>query len=126
MKDRKRGGVLTSYLQPALKRDGVTLETRARATKIVLENGRATGVEYVVDGKTVTARAEREVLVCCGAIESPKLLMLSGIDPAGQLKDHGIAANVDLPGVGENFHDHPLVIGPIGRMDRPGPIRSAT
>lgn len=121
MKDRKRGGVLTSYLLPALQREGVTLKTGARATKIVLENGRATGVEYVVDGRPLTARAEREVIVSCGAIESPKLLMLSGIGDAAQLKNLGISANVDLPGVGENFHDHPLVIGPIGRMDRPGP-----
>ncbi len=121
MKDRQRGGVLTSYLQPALKREGVTLKTGARATKLVLENGRCVGVEYVADGQTHTARANTEVIVACGAIASPKLLMRSGIGPAEQLQQHGIAVNVDLPGVGENFHDHPLVIGPIGYMDRPGP-----
>lgn len=121
MKDGKRGGVLTSYLLPALKRGNVTLKTGAHATKLVIENGRCVGVEYVADGKAVTARASREVLVAAGAIESPKLLMLSGIGDPAHLKGVGIATQVDLPGVGANFHDHPLLIGPIGRMDRPGP-----
>jgi len=121
MKDGKRGGVLTSYLLPALERGNVTLRTGAHATKLVLENGRCVGVEYVADGKTATVRASREVLVAAGAIESPKLLMLSGIGDPAHLKDVGIDVQVDLPGVGANFHDHPLLIGPIGRMDRPGP-----
>jgi choline dehydrogenase len=121
IKDGKRGGVLTSYLQPALQRDNVTLKTRALATKLVLEKNRCTGVEYVVDGQHLTARASREVILCCGAIESPKLLMLSGIGNPEHLRQLNIPVNVDLPGVGENFHDHPLVIGPLGRMARPGP-----
>ena len=121
IKDGKRGGVLTSYLQPALSRDNVTLKTRARATKLVLENNRCVGVEYVMNGQPFTARASSEVIVSCGAIESPKLLMLSGIGNPEHLGQLGIPVSVDLPGVGENFHDHPLVIGPIGRMDRPGP-----
>jgi choline dehydrogenase len=121
IKDGKRGGVLTSYLQPALSHGNVILKTRALATKLVLEKNRCVGVEYVMDRQLFTARASREVIVCCGAIESPKLLMLSGIGAQGHLKQLGIPVSVDLPGVGENFHDHPLVIGPIGMMDRPGP-----
>lgn len=121
MRDGKRGGVLTSYLEPAVRREGVTLRTGARATRLVVEHGRCVGVEYVTGGRTEVVRAEAEVIVACGAIESPKLLMLSGLGPAEQLQAHGIDVAVDLPGVGENFHDHPLVIGPIGRMDRPGP-----
>jgi len=121
MKDGKRGGVITSYLLPALARGNVTLKTRCLATKLVIENGRCVGVEYVQDGQQMTARASGEVIVACGAIESPKLLMLSGIGGAEQLKQHDISVVSDLPGVGENFHDHPLVIGPIGRMNKPGP-----
>jgi choline dehydrogenase len=73
-----------------------------------------------VDGQRFTARASGEVIVCCGAIESPKLLMLSGIGSPKYLKRLGVPVRVDLPGVGENFQDHPLVIGPIGMMAEPG------
>lgn len=120
IKDGKRGGVLTSYLRPALSCGNVTLKTGARATKLMLENSRCVGVEYIDNGQRRTARADREVIVCCGAIESPKLLMLSGIGNAEHLNKLGIPVIVDLPGVGENFHDHPLVIGPVGKMAEPG------
>ena len=120
IKDGKRGGVLTSYLQPALERGNVTLQSGALATKLVLEHNRCVGVEYVADGQRTTARATSEVIVACGAIESPKLLMLSGIGNPEQLKQMNIPTKVELPGVGENFHDHPLVIGPIGLMAEPG------
>jgi choline dehydrogenase len=120
IRDGKRGGVLTSYLQPALSRGNVTIETRALATKLMVEKNRCVGVEYVVDGQRRTARADREVIVCCGAIESPKLLMLSGIGNPEHLNQLGIPVIVDLPGVGENFHDHPAVVGPFGKMAEPG------
>ena len=121
MKDGKRGGVLTSYLLPAIARGNVTLKAGALATKLVLENGKCVGVEYVADGQMVTARATSEVIVAAGAIESPKLLMLSGIGDPAHLKEVGVGVAHELPGVGKNFHDHPLLIGPIGRMDKPGP-----
>jgi len=121
MKDGKRGGVLTSYLLPALARGNITLMAGARACRVVMENGRCTGVEYLADGQKTTAYASREVILCCGAIETPKLLMLSGIGKPDQLQRFGIAPVVDLPGVGENFQDHPLVIGPIGRLNRAPP-----
>jgi choline dehydrogenase len=121
IKNGKRGGVVASYLRPALDRGNVTLRTGALATKLVLEKNRCVGVEYALNGKRSIAQASREVIVCCGAIESPKLLMLSGIGNAEHLKQLGIPVRVNLPGVGENFHDHLLVIGPIGRMEKPGP-----
>ncbi|MGH2482595.1 MAG: GMC family oxidoreductase, partial [Ktedonobacteraceae bacterium] len=117
----KRDGVFSSYLRPALSRSNVQLQTGALATKLVLDRNRCIGVEYIRDGQRETAYAHCEVIVCCGAIESPKLLMLSGIGNAELLKQMDIQVNVDLPGVGENFHDHPLVIGPFGRMAEPGP-----
>lgn len=121
IKDGKRGGALTSYLQPALERGNVSLRTGALATKLIFEKNRCVGVEYTADGQPVTVHATREVIVCAGAIQSPKLLMLSGIGNAEHLRSLGIDVNVDLPGVGENFHDHPLVIGPVGMMTKPGP-----
>lgn len=117
----RRGGCLPSYLQPAMARGNVTVRTGARATRLIIANGRCTGVEYVANGQPVQVQATSEVIVCCGAIESPKLLQLSGIGNGDHLRALGIPVTADLPGVGENFHDHPLVIGPIGRMDRPGP-----
>ncbi|MFZ1413074.1 MAG: GMC family oxidoreductase N-terminal domain-containing protein [Defluviicoccus sp.] len=120
IKDGRRGGVLTSYLQPALQRPNVTLKTGALATRLVLENGRCTGVEFRDAQQATTVRAGRAVILCCGAIETPKLLMLSGIGNADHLRALGIPVNVDLPGVGENFQDHPLVIGPFGRLAEPG------
>jgi choline dehydrogenase len=119
VQDGRRGGALTSYLLPAMAR-GVTVKARARATRLVMEGDRCVGVEYVSDGQLQSVRAEREVILAAGAIETPKLLLLSGIGPADQLRGQGVTVTHDLPGVGENFHDHPLVIGPLGRMGEPG------
>ncbi len=121
MKDGERCGVRTAYLEPALSRANVTLSANSQATRLLLENNRCVGVEYQQDGVIKTARANQEVIVCAGAIQSPKLLMLSGIGNPEHLKQFDIPVVVDLPGVGENFHDHPLVIGPIGMMSKPGP-----
>lgn len=120
MKDGKRGGVLTSYLLPAVARGNVTLKSGALATKLVLEGTRCVGVEYLENGQRQTARASQEVIVSCGAMETPKLLMLSGIGRPDHLQQFDIPVVADLPGVGENFHDHPLIIGPFGRMSEPG------
>jgi choline dehydrogenase len=109
-----------SYLTDAVRaRSNLTIESFALATSVVLEKKggrvRAAGVAYESHrgGGRVARRveAEREVLVACGTIDSPKLLMLSGIGPADELKRHGIAERVDLPGVGKNLQDH--VIAPV-------------
>jgi choline dehydrogenase len=119
--DGRRWGARPAYLDPALGRPNLTVLTRVLASKLVLDGTRCTGVEYIDGGTTHTVRAEREVVVCAGAIQTPKLLMLSGIGRAGHLVQNGVPVKVDLPGVGANFHDHPLVIGPVGYMAEPGP-----
>lgn len=120
IKDGKRHGTLAAYLLPALERGNVTAELNALATRLVFEDDRCVGVEYLKNGNLTTVLANIEVIVAAGAIQSPKLLMLSGIGDPEQLAVHGIEVRVALPGVGSNFHDHPLIIGPIGLMDQPG------
>ena len=102
----KRHSVATAYLKPALRRPNLTVRTNAHATRVLFERRRAAGVEFVHHGALQQARAEREVLLCGGAVNSPQLLMLSGIGPAGHLKALGIAVVADLPGVGQNLQDH--------------------
>ena len=83
--DGKRHGTYAAYLKPALARGNVTAEVNALAARLVFEGDRCVGVEYLKDGKTTTVRADREVIVSAGAIQSPKLLMLSGIGQPEQL-----------------------------------------
>ena len=87
-------------------RPNLHIRTGAHATGLVIEGGRATGVCFVADGKQQEAYADAEVILSAGAVQSPQLLMLSGIGPADQLREHGIDVIADLPGVGENLHDH--------------------
>ena len=105
----RRWSVAKGYLEPALDRPNLTVRTGALATRIVLEGGRAVGLAYQHGGSEQTAYADREVLLCGGAINSPQLLMLSGIGPAAHLREVGVEVAVDLPGVGQNLHDHPAV-----------------
>ncbi|MET7767145.1 GMC family oxidoreductase N-terminal domain-containing protein [Nocardia sp. NPDC005366] len=104
-----RWSTADGYLRPALDRPNLTVRTNAFATAVLLRGTRATGVRYRRDGVEHTAHAEREVILSGGAINSPQLLMLSGIGPAAHLREMGIDAVADLPGVGENLHDHPVV-----------------
>jgi choline dehydrogenase len=103
----RRWSTADAYLRPALTRTNLTVRTDAPASRIVLEHGRAVGVAYVHDGQEHVARADSEVLLSGGAINSPQLLMVSGIGPAEHLREHGIDVAVPLSGVGENLHDHP-------------------
>jgi len=107
-RDGRRFSVWDGLLKPALKRHNLQTVTSAIATSIVFESGRATGLRIVRNGWEETLAARRGVLVCAGAFGSPQLLMLSGIGPADHLKAHGITVVRDLPGVGENLHDHPM------------------
>ena len=106
-KKGRRWSTYKAYLEPAMGRDNLTIRTGALAEKVVVEGGRAVGVTYQLGGQTVTSYADAEVVLSGGAVNSPQLLMLSGIGPAQHLQEHGIDVVQHLPGVGENLHDHP-------------------
>jgi len=101
----RRWSAANAYLKPALKRDNCQI-TRALARRIVIEDGRAVGVEVERGGKIEVLRARCEVIVAASSINSPKLLMLSGIGPAAQLRANGIKVIADRAGVGQNLQDH--------------------
>ncbi|MQA17168.1 MAG: choline oxidase [Pseudonocardiaceae bacterium] len=108
--DGVRSSASVSYLHPALGRPNLELRTGVQAKRLLIDQGRrATGVEYLAPDliHTVGVAARREVIVSCGAIDTPKLLMLSGIGPAEHLRDVGVDVVLDAPGVGENLQDHP-------------------
>lgn len=116
----RRCSAAVGYLGPALARPNLTLHTECRATRIVIENGRAVGVEYRRGGAgaATVARAGQEVIVAAGAIGSPRLLLLSGIGPADELRGAGVEVAHELPGVGKNLQDHIDVYG-IGELSGP-------
>src|SRR4051794_15605769 len=99
----RRWSTADAYLRPALRRPNLTVATGALATRVLLEGDRAAGVEYRQDGATRTAAAEREVILCGGAFNSPQLLLLSGVGGGEQLRALGIAVRRELPGVGRNL-----------------------
>jgi len=98
-----------AFIRDAGERPNLTIVTRALVRKVVIENLRATGVELEQAGRVVTLQANREVVLCAGALESPKLLMLSGVGPRHVLEHAGVSVVRELPGVGGNLHDHPNV-----------------
>jgi choline dehydrogenase len=102
----KRCSTAVGYLKPARQRGNLAIATNALSEKIVLDGKRAVAVQYRQNGALKTARARREIILCGGAINSPQLLMLSGIGPAAHLAQHGVALVHDLPGVGQNLQDH--------------------
>jgi choline dehydrogenase len=105
-KDGARCSSAVAYLRPAAHRRNLVVRTGARASRVTFEHGRATGVAYVHAGRAYHEHADREVLLCGGAINSPQLLMLSGIGPAAMLRRHGIEVLHDAPEVGANLQDH--------------------
>ena len=104
----RRESAATAFLRPNRKRPNLHIETHAQATKVLVEKGRAVGVRYLKKGKPAEARlsAGGEVVLSGGAVNSPRLLLLSGIGPADELRALGIDVVLDLPGVGKNFQDH--------------------
>ncbi|WP_336799232.1 GMC family oxidoreductase [Kaistia sp. MMO-174] len=105
-RDGRRCSAAVAYLRSARNRPNLSVRTGVLAKRILIENNRAVGVEFFQGNSVVTERAAREVIVTAGAIGSPKLLMLSGIGPSAHLASHGIRTLVELPGVGQNLHDH--------------------
>jgi choline dehydrogenase len=101
-----RDSTARAYLAPASRRGNLRVETRAVVSRILVDDGRAIGVEFRKDGQARRVLAWREVILSAGALASPKLLMLSGIGPADVLREHGIKMRVDSPGVGSNLQEH--------------------
>jgi 4-pyridoxate dehydrogenase len=120
----RRCSAAVAYLRPALARPNLIVSVNALATRIVVENRRAVGVDYLARGEARVARAAREVILAGGVINSPQLLMLSGIGDPDSLGAHGIACHAPLRGVGRNLQDHISVA--VGyRRREPGPFRAA-
>src|SRR5699024_1761164 len=112
-KDGTRASSSVSYLHPIMDRENLSILTDHWVTKILFDdNHRAIGGEYLANAfsRTETLTATREVIVSAGAIDTPKLLMLSGIGPADHLKEVGVEVRVDSPGVGSNLQDHPEAV----------------
>ena len=107
-KKGERWSAARGYLFPYIgKRPNLHVITQAKVSRIVIENGRAVGVEYKHKGQSTVVKAKKEVLLSAGAFQSPHILMLSGIGPRQELEKHGIPVLKELAGVGENLHDHP-------------------
>lgn len=129
----RRESTATAFLRPAMKRPNLEVRTLAQATRVVVEDGRAVGVEAQIGDRREVFRADREVLLAGGAINSPQLLLLSGVGPADELRALGIDVVVDAPNVGRNLQDHVSIgggfttTGPVSYFDadkRPKAIAS--
>jgi choline dehydrogenase len=110
MRRGRRSQASREYRRRVAPTDRLTVRTGALATRVVIEKSRAVGVEYRRGGVTKQVRAREEVIVSTGAIATPKLLMLSGIGPKQELADAGVDIRLDLPGVGQNLHEHPYLM----------------
>lgn len=119
LRGRWRDSAATAFLHPALKRPNLMLETGARVTEITFDGLRASGVRYIQNGITREMTADCEVILCCGSVQTPQLLQLSGIGPARLLREHGIPVRADAPEVGENLQDH-LQMRTIVELDERG------
>jgi choline dehydrogenase len=108
IKDGQRWPTARAFLEPAMSRPNLTLRTRCHATRIILDNDQAIGLEYIQNRHTKVVGVTREIVLSGGAINSPQLLLLSGVGPSDQLTDLGIKVQHELSGVGENLHDHLL------------------
>ncbi|MFD2146098.1 GMC family oxidoreductase [Mucilaginibacter antarcticus] len=107
--DGKRCSPFTGYLKPVIDHQLLTVITDARVVNLVLEGSNCVGVELFYEGNKLTIKATKEVVLSAGTFETPRLLMLSGIGPRKELQKLGIEVKTDLPGVGKNLQDHPLI-----------------
>jgi choline dehydrogenase len=122
--DGHRQTTADAYLRPVLGRQNLTLELGAAVQRLLIEQGRCTGIEYRREGQLERAQADAEVVLCAGTIDSPRLLLLSGIGDPDHLSDLDIRPVADLPGVGQNLHDHVLLRGIC--VQSPQPIPAGT
>jgi choline dehydrogenase len=106
MKNGQRQSAATAFLTPFLSRPNLTVETFAQVSRLLFAGNRVVGVEYRQAGKLQQTRMREEVIICAGAVESPKILLLSGIGPADYLRSFNLKVKADLPGVGQNLQDH--------------------
>lgn len=120
----QRHSTADAYLKPARQHPNLSVLPRAHVTRLLVEESRCVGVAYLQDGQPQQVQARREVLLCAGAINSPQLLLLSGIGPAAHLHRLGIPVALDLPGVGQNLQDH-LASGVIYACAKPVSLASA-
>jgi choline dehydrogenase len=118
-KDGLRWSTASAFLRPALARPNLTVITGALTCRVRFEGRRAVGVEYLRQGQSASARAAREVILSGGAINSPHLLLLSGVGPADELRAAGVEVVADLPGVGRNLQDH---LGTFVRQEITAPV----
>jgi choline dehydrogenase/4-pyridoxate dehydrogenase len=121
IRNGRRCSGATAYLRPALARPNLEIRVKAHVTRILFEGERAVGVEYLRGGKRESVRADREVILSGGVINSPQLLMLSGVGDPAELARHGIPVRAEVPGVGKNLQDHVSVILMYERKE-PGPF----
>jgi choline dehydrogenase len=119
--DGRRQTTADVYLRPVLRRSTLSLETGASVHRLLIEHGRCIGVEYERDGRLEQAQAQEEVVLCAGAVDSPRLLLLSGIGDPDDLSSLEIETAAELPGVGHNLHDHVLVRGICVEASQPIP-----
>lgn len=117
----QRRSIYRSYLHPVRHRENLTIATGALVTRLLVEGGRAVGVEVVRDGAPSTVRARARVVLSLGAVNTPALLMRSGIGDPDELRTHGIAPVAELPGVGRNLQDHVLSVPSVFSSPRPLP-----
>lgn len=120
----RRESAATAYLHPVLVRSNLTVQVHAQVTRVLIEGSCAVGVEYLKDGQRVSAYADREVIVCGGTINSPQILMCSGIGEPETLRAHGITVRAPLPGVGCNLQDHVAALLVYGRRDESPLLRN--
>jgi 4-pyridoxate dehydrogenase len=123
IRNGRRSSAAAAYLRPAVKRRNLTIKTHALTTRVLMRGTTASGVEYVRNGQTLRALAEKEVILSAGTFNTPQILMLSGIGPAEHLQEIGIAPLIDLP-VGKNLQDHVAALIMYSRPN-PGPFRDA-
>src|SRR6266480_3643342 len=128
-RNARRESSATAFLRPAKDRPNLTILTRAQTVKVIVENGRAIGIQFLHRNKLHTAYADGEVILSAGAVNSPKILLLSGIGPAEELQELGVEVVHHLPGVGKNFQDHMDVYlaaatAPVSYNQEDRPIRA--